>query len=410
MKKNKKRTNLAFKIALPILIYMLIAGSVIFAVLSIKANSLHHPGPIATLFNFSLYSGGNHSAFLMGQIISNLICYLLLIAGIALVVLSALKIKHDNVLKAKSIVLACGLVLTVILSMTAGVVDFIGHGFATLVKRGGTLGTGLFFGVGITYLLALTYYVCALFYSISAVREGILVHNGEIPTDDEDDARDETAEDKLRKEEERAERHEQLLRDIRQIVREELDALDRVAIVTETVVEKPLEEEEEAEIEEEPEEVVETEEGAKRVAAPRVPFAKKIVKADKELQEKYNEIKAEILAYGASSRLSIAGDTFRLHRKPYVKITLVGKTLKVYFALNPNDFVDSPIPVVDASDKAAYEEVPALLKVKSQLSVKRAKELVRRAFEADQVEKKEEVVAHNFVKDIRSELRAANKK
>ena len=119
-----------------------------------------------------------------------------------------------------------------------------------------------------------------------------------------------------------------------------------------------------------------------------------------------NELKSELLAYGASSRVSIAGDTFRLHRKAYVKVTIVGKTLKVYYALDPKDYVDSPIPVIDASDKNAYAEVPTLLKVKSNLSVKRAKELIALAFNRDGVVRAENVEEHDHVKEIRKELRS----
>ena len=153
------------------------------------------------------------------------------------------------------------------------------------------------------------------------------------------------------------------------------------------------------------EEVEESEEDDKKKSAPRIPFVNKMVKADKELQDKYNEIKNEILSYGVNSRVSIACDTFRLHRKAYVKINIVGKMLKVYFALNPSDFKDSPIPVMDASDKVAYEEVPALLKVKSNLSVKRAKELVKLVMEADGLTQKSAPEEHNWVKDLRAELR-----
>ena len=152
--------------------------------------------------------------------------------------------------------------------------------------------------------------------------------------------------------------------------------------------------------------VVEEDEEGKKLSIQRIPFAEKIVKADKDLQEKYNELKSELLAYGASSRVSIAGDTFRLHRKAYVKITIVGKTLKVYYALDPKDYVDSPIPVADASDKVAYEDVPALLKVKSNLSLKRAKELAEVAFAKDGIKREEDAKPHNWVKDIRAELRA----
>ena len=41
------------------------------------------------------------------------------------------------------------------------------------------------------------------------------------------------------------------------------------------------------------------------------------------------------------------GDTFRLGGKEYAKIYLVGKTLKVYFALSPEDYKDSTYPIED---------------------------------------------------------------
>ena len=80
--------------------------------------------------------------------------------------------------------------------------------------------------------------------------------------------------------------------------------------------------------------------------------------------------------------------------------------LKVYYALNPADYVDSPIPVVDASGKVAYEDVPALLKVKSNLSLKRAKELAEVVFAADGIKRDNDAVQHNWVKDIKAELKA----
>ena len=62
--------------------------------------------------------------------------------------------------------------------------------------------------------------------------------------------------------------------------------------------------------------------------------------------------------------------------------------------------------MTDASDKASYEEVPALLKVKSNLSVKRAKELVAQAMEKDGVKKESDPEDHNWIRDLRAELRA----
>ena len=108
------------------------------------------------------------------------------------------------------------------------------------------------------------------------------------------------------------------------------------------------------------------------------------------------------IRYGACEAASI---TFVIHENIP---TLKGKTLKVYFALNPNDYVDSPIPVFDAGDKASYEDVPAMLKVRSDLSVRRAKELIAAAFAVDGIEKGE-VQEHNHVRDISKDLKEKKK-
>lgn len=109
----------------------------------------------------------------------------------------------------------------------------------------------------------------------------------------------------------------------------------------------------------------------------RIPFQERMLNADDEMKRNYNELKNEILSYGVNSRVSNSGDAFRLHRKTYVKITIAGLSLKLYFALNPDDYKDSTIPVQNAGHKGIYEEIPLVFKVKSGLSMRRAKELIQ---------------------------------
>ena len=109
----------------------------------------------------------------------------------------------------------------------------------------------------------------------------------------------------------------------------------------------------------------------------RIPFQERMLNADDEMKKNYNELKNEILSYGVNSRVSNSGDAFRLHRKTYVKITIAGLSLKLYFALNPDDYKDSTIPVQNAGHKGIYEEIPLVFKVKSGLSMRRAKELIQ---------------------------------
>ena len=132
----------------------------------------------------------------------------------------------------------------------------------------------------------------------------------------------------------------------------------------------------------------------------RQPFMVRIITADLDTKANYNEIKNELLSYGVKSRLSRGGDTFRLGGKEYAKIYLVGKTLKVYFALSPEDYKDSTYPIEDVGHRPNYAGMPLLFKVRSKLSFRRCKELIKAACEKDGLAQKE-VKDTNWVDELR---------
>ena len=171
------------------------------------------------------------------------------------------------------------------------------------------------------------------------------------------------------------------------------------------IVEAPVKE---APIEEVSQEI--TEEEADWNRSVRQPFINRIITADADIKANYNEIKNEILSYGVKSRLSRGGDIFRLHNKRYVKIFLVGKTLKVYLALDPENYKDSTIPYEDVGASPACADIPMLFKVRSGLSVRRCKELVRATMEKDGLKQKE-VKDKNWVSELRKQIaeKAKNK-
>ena len=140
----------------------------------------------------------------------------------------------------------------------------------------------------------------------------------------------------------------------------------------------------------------------------RIPFEERITSADEEMKDHYNELKNEILAYGVKSRVSNSGDTFRLHRKTYIKLTIAGNSLKLYFALNPEDYKDTKIPVVDAGHKNIYADIPLVFKVKSGLSMKRCKQLIADVMAPDGLEQGE-VGKVNWVKEIAAEMKEGKK-
>jgi hypothetical protein len=112
-------------------------------------------------------------------------------------------------------------------------------------------------------------------------------------------------------------------------------------------------------------------------AVVRVPFNERVLSYDDGLKAKYNELKNYILTYDVKSRVSNSADSFRARRQLFVKITTSGNSgFRVYYALDLKDYQDSPIPVKDAGTAKTYEETPLFIRVSSDLSLKRAKQLV----------------------------------
>ena len=140
----------------------------------------------------------------------------------------------------------------------------------------------------------------------------------------------------------------------------------------------------------------------------RLTFAERLLQSDKEIHNLYNEIKNEILSYGVKSRISAVGDTFRLHKKMYVRITVAGKSLKLYFALNPRDYASSTLPIQDASNKEMYVDIPLCFKVRSPLSIRRCKELIQDVMDKDRLEQGE-IGKVNWVKELKAELASGKK-
>ncbi len=141
----------------------------------------------------------------------------------------------------------------------------------------------------------------------------------------------------------------------------------------------------------------------------RIPFNERMLAADKETMDNYNELKAECISYGLKSRLSNSGDTFRLHTKTYVKIVVAGKGLKLYLALDPKAYENNPIPLHDAGHKNIYKDIPGVFKVKSALSLRRAKQLIADACEHDGLEQGK-IVPHNYVKELKDYVPQLGKK
>ena len=107
----------------------------------------------------------------------------------------------------------------------------------------------------------------------------------------------------------------------------------------------------------------------------RASFETRLKNSEFDIRHKYYDLRDYIKWYGLRNRISIPGDTFSYKRQRYVFVTIVGKHIRVYINLDPKDYAESTIPVEEAQAKK-YEDLPCLLRVKSDLSYRRAKKLV----------------------------------
>lgn len=175
-----------------------------------------------------------------------------------------------------------------------------------------------------------------------------------------------------------------------------------VEVIKEVYIEKPVEtpKAEEPKVEETvvtPSEEAEAEESPK---IERIPFATRIREADDEMKDNYNHIKSLLLSYGLKNRTSNGGDAFRLHKVTYCKITVAGKSLKLYLALDPNDYKNSTLPIKDASSKEIYKDIPLVFKVKSGLSLRRAEQLITEMMDKHGIEQADRVEVKDYASTL----------
>ncbi|MBO4856002.1 MAG: hypothetical protein J5511_01330 [Bacilli bacterium] len=118
------------------------------------------------------------------------------------------------------------------------------------------------------------------------------------------------------------------------------------------------------------------EEGGKEININRRTFEEKLHLISEEQVSFYEELKQEALSYGLKSRVSSNGDAYSYKKINYLKIGIGGRTLKLHYRLEPADYKDSPIPVEDDSAKKLFADIPLVFRVKSNLGLKRAKQLL----------------------------------
>ena len=105
-------------------------------------------------------------------------------------------------------------------------------------------------------------------------------------------------------------------------------------------------------------------------------FSARLIQSSDEVKARYSELKNVLLAYGTKARMSWTNETFRVGRGAVAKFGIKGKTLSIYLALDPVAYEESKYIFENVGNTKRYEQVPLRLKLRSNRSVKWAKELI----------------------------------
>lgn len=131
-------------------------------------------------------------------------------------------------------------------------------------------------------------------------------------------------------------------------------------------------------------------------------FTAKMKQSDEKVKEYYSALKNELVSYKRiNSNVSWHGDRFNFGRDTVAKMNIVGKTLGLYLALDPNDeeFKTTVYHQKDVSKQKAYEHTPFMVKVKSDAAVKKAIRLVVALAGKLETEKEENFVETDYTKE-----------
>ncbi|MDR0832081.1 MAG: uL15 family ribosomal protein [Bacillales bacterium] len=130
-------------------------------------------------------------------------------------------------------------------------------------------------------------------------------------------------------------------------------------------------------------------------------FIFKVRNSDEEIKARYAEIKNAIMAYSKiKAKLSKACETFKKGVNVLVKMNLIGKTLKVFFNLDPDAYPYTKYYQVNVGDQTKYKQTPFCLRVKSERGVKYALELVEEIMEQNNYERNPNYTPVNFVDEL----------
>lgn len=115
-------------------------------------------------------------------------------------------------------------------------------------------------------------------------------------------------------------------------------------------------------------------------------YMSRIIQSSDNTKGYYESVKNKFLSYkNVKSRTSWGHETFNCGRKKLARFNVRGKTLVMYLALDPAEYVGTKYHAKDMSEKAKYAQVPVMVRVKSPRGEKFALELIEQLMEKNEI-------------------------
>jgi len=119
----------------------------------------------------------------------------------------------------------------------------------------------------------------------------------------------------------------------------------------------------------------------------RSSFQSRLIQSEQDVQDFYTAIKNALLSYkGVKARTSWNLESFNKGRIQCAKVNIKGKTLLVYLNLDPKQYNENKYHFTDMSDKPKFDQVPLMMKVRSDRALRYTIELIEEVMKNNGIE------------------------
>lgn len=136
-------------------------------------------------------------------------------------------------------------------------------------------------------------------------------------------------------------------------------------------------------------------------------FREKLMTLDGNKRGRYNKIRNRLMSYKKiKQKFSKTVDTYRYAGELVAKVSIIGSTLRLHLALDPDSYDVNKYHHIDLSAKQKYIFVPFTLKLKGPKSVDLAIQLIDELMKGFEIPQDKKYVDQDYAKQVAEELKA----